>query len=501
MVRLFNCYVPRRIFTLFLLETALIAGAIPAAAAFRFWRDPGTLFTVVSDPFFAVQCLAFALVFQACFFLTEMYEFRLFRGKTEEVARVWQSFGCGALCLGAIYVVYPALMPGRGTFLYAVIASLCLVLGSRLAWCRTLTRAEGGAPGRALLIGRGALAAAVARELASRNDLDIRIVGVIADGGDGEETEEMLPRQLGSTADLARIVAAQGISEIIVAANCSAECLAALATLRIGGIRVHDGLSMLAALTGRIWIDFVKPDWFIFSDGFHRSRLTAAIKRGVDVALATVGLVISSPVMAIVALIVKLDSRGPALYRQTRVGLGGRHFELLKFRSMRTDAEAGGVAQWASGNDPRITRVGRYLRKFRFDELPQFWNVIRGDMSFVGPRPERPVFVEQLRRVMPYYDERHSVRPGLTGWAQVRFTYTASIEDSRRKLEYDLYYLKQMSMAFDIAIVLYTIRVVLFGWEWGSETVRHAIENEKTAAPRMQTAAAGAVAGPTRPAA
>jgi sugar transferase (PEP-CTERM system associated) len=476
MVRLFNCYVPRKTLTLFLLETGLLAIAVPASTALRSWQDTGSLLENLSDPFFGVQCLIFALVYQACFFLTEMYEFRLFRGKTEEVARAGQAIGCGAMCLAAVYFTFPALMPGRGVFLYSAVIALCLILFSRMAWHRS----QGGSPGRALLIGHGPLASALSRELRSRNDLDIRIEGVISEGAPERSADDLTAPLLGTTTELPRIVEEYRISEIIVATDCSPECLAALATLRIGGVRVHDALSLLATVTGRIWIDFVKPDWFIFSDGFHRSRMTARIKRAADLVLGVIGLVSASPVMMLVALLVKLDSRGPCLYRQARVGLRGRHFELLKFRSMRTDAEAGGLAQWASDKDPRITRAGRYLRKFRLDELPQFLNVIRGDMSFVGPRPERPVFVEQLRQTIPYYDERHSVRPGLTGWAQVRFTYTASIEDSRRKLEYDLYYLKQMSIAFDIAIILYTVRVVLFGWEWGSETVRQTLEDEKT---------------------
>jgi exopolysaccharide biosynthesis polyprenyl glycosylphosphotransferase len=219
----------------------------------------------------------------------------------------------------------------------------------------------------------------------------------------------------------------------------------------------------MAALTGRVWLSTVQPSWFVFSTGFRRSWLTAFLKRAFDLVFGLVGLILSAPVMALVAIAVRLDSPGPILYRQVRVGLGGRCFELLKFRSMREDAEDGNGAQWAQEDDPRITRLGRFLRKFRFDELPQYINVIRGEMSFVGPRPERPVFVEMLRAQIPYYDERHSVRPGITGWAQVEYGYGASVEDAYRKLEYELFYLKNMSILFDCAIALQTIRIVLLG--------------------------------------
>ena len=199
----------------------------------------------------------------------------------------------------------------------------------------------------------------------------------------------------------------------------------------------------------------------MFSDGFHRSKWIDLVKRALDLAAGIVGLAASMPIMIVVALVVRLESKGPIIFRQTRVGRMGKCFEVLKFRSMNVDAEKANGAQWASENDPRVTRIGRFLRKYRLDELPQFINVIRGEMSFVGPRPERPFFVEELRKTIPYYDERHSVRPGLTGWAQVQYAYGSSIEDAYNKLEYDLFYLQNMSLTFDLAIIFQTIRIVL----------------------------------------
>jgi exopolysaccharide biosynthesis polyprenyl glycosylphosphotransferase len=236
-----------------------------------------------------------------------------------------------------------------------------------------------------------------------------------------------------------------------------------LVHLRVGGLEVEDAHTVLAALTGRIWLRTVRPSWFVFSGGFRRSRTSLLVKRVMDLAFGLIGLALLAPLMLVVSIAIRMDSNGPVVYRQERVGCGGKVFHLLKFRSMKVNAEAENGAQWAQKNDPRVTRVGRFLRKFRLDELPQFVNVMRGEMSFVGPRPERPCFVDHLRDQFPLYDERHSVRPGITGWAQVKFTYGASIEDAYRKLEYDLFYLKNMSLVFDLLILVQTLRVVFLG--------------------------------------
>jgi exopolysaccharide biosynthesis polyprenyl glycosylphosphotransferase len=199
-----------------------------------------------------------------------------------------------------------------------------------------------------------------------------------------------------------------------------------------------------------------------FEDGFRVNFSRRLVKRALDVVVGLVFLVLMAPICAVVAVLIKLDSAGPAFFWQERVGLNGKTFRICKFRSMRTDAEADGVARWATELDPRITRVGHFIRKFRLDEFPQVFNVLRGDMSFIGPRPERPVFVEQLRKDIPYYDVRHRVQPGITGWAQVSYRYGASKEDARRKLGYDLYYVKNGDLLLDLAILLQSVRVVLF---------------------------------------
>jgi exopolysaccharide biosynthesis polyprenyl glycosylphosphotransferase len=213
-------------------------------------------------------------------------------------------------------------------------------------------------------------------------------------------------------------------------------------------------------MTGKILLDDLRPSWLIFSDGFQASRLTRVAKRLFDFAGALVGIVVAAPIMLLTAIAVRLDSPGPVLYRQERVGENGRLFTLCKFRSMRLDAEQG-TPIWAKDRDARVTRVGRTIRLTRLDELPQFWNVLRGEMSFVGPRPERPFFVQQLAEAIPFYQARHAVKPGVTGWAQVRYRYGASVEDALEKLRYDLYYTKHLSLVFDLTILVDTIKVMV----------------------------------------
>jgi sugar transferase (PEP-CTERM system associated) len=239
--------------------------------------------------------------------------------------------------------------------------------------------------------------------------------------------------------------------------------IAQLLQAKLSGTRVEDATTTYERLTGKILIDDLKPSWLIFSDGFVVSRSMRFWKRAFDVALASVAFVLAAPFTLLTALAVYLDSDGPVLYSQDRVGEGGRIFTVYKFRSMRVDAEPEGQPMWAQDGDERVTRVGRIIRKVRLDELPQLWNVLRGDMSFVGPRPERLFFVQQLEQEIPYYQQRHSVKPGLTGWAQIKYPYGSSIEDATEKLRYDLYYIKHVSLALDLSIVFDTVKVIMFG--------------------------------------
>jgi sugar transferase (PEP-CTERM system associated) len=320
---------------------------------------------------------------------------------------------------------------------------------------------------RLMILGTGPSALELARELTRRGDLSMKLEGFVSPLSDGGGSADVFGFPvLGTSSDLESITQRHDISRIIVALDDPREALPArgLITLRVRGVSVEDAASALSALTGRIPFGAVRTGWFIFSDGFHRSKWIEFLKRVLDLNVALLGLVLCLPLMAMVALAVWFDSQGPVLYRQTRVGRMGRNFQLLKFRSMRDEAEKDSGPQWACENDPRLTRVGQFLRKYRLDELPQFINVLFGEMSFVGPRPERPCFVEELSKMIPYYDERHTVRPGITGWAQVQYRYGSSIGDAAKKMEYDLFYLKHMSLSFDLAIIFQTIRVVISGY-------------------------------------
>jgi sugar transferase (PEP-CTERM system associated) len=231
---------------------------------------------------------------------------------------------------------------------------------------------------------------------------------------------------------------------------------------RLAGIRITDYAAFMERETGKVDLEGFLPSWLIYADGSKRTQLGMLMKRVLDLLASALLVTLTAPVVVLTAAAIKVSSPGPVLFRQERVGQNGRVFMLYKFRSMRTDAEAGGVPKWADANDPRVTAVGRVIRKLRIDELPQIFNVLKGDMSFVGPRPERPFFVEDLAEKVPYFRERHTVRPGITGWAQVNYPYGASVEDARQKVQYDLYYIKNFSVFLDILILIKTVRVVLF---------------------------------------
>ncbi len=272
-------------------------------------------------------------------------------------------------------------------------------------------------------------------------------------------------RILGRTRELQDVVARTGAGTIVVALEerRGAFPMQPIIDCKLRGVRIEDWPTFYEKLTGKISVQNLRPSWLIFSEGFTRTRLTRIFKRWTDVLLAGCFLLLGMPIYLLTALAIKIDSRGPVLFRQERVGEKGQTFRLLKFRTMVDDAESQSGPVWATEEDPRVTRVGRWLRKTRLDEFPQVLNVLRGDMSFIGPRPERPCFVAELQEKIPYYAHRHTVKPGITGWAQVRYRYGSTVQDAEEKLQFDLYYIKNMSLVFDLRILLSTIQVVLRG--------------------------------------
>ncbi len=317
-----------------------------------------------------------------------------------------------------------------------------------------------------LVVGCGPDAQAVASDIQQRGHGAYQLVGFYPSARD-ETAAPQLPAPLFCNADdLATLADAQGIDEIVVAVRDQRGGVLPLRQLlecRTRGVRVHSMAAFSERLNGEVPLDSLKASWLIYGNGFAQGWLRTTVKRLFDISASLVLLALSWWLMLLAALAIFIEDGGPVLFRQQRVGRSGRLFSVLKFRSMRTDAEKDGVARWAQANDSRVTRVGRFIRKTRIDELPQLLNVLRGEMSLVGPRPERPGFVEQLTEQIPFYAIRHSVKPGLTGWAQVRFSYGASLADARRKLQFDLYYVKNHSLVLDLQIILETVRVVLLG--------------------------------------
>jgi sugar transferase (PEP-CTERM system associated) len=464
MIRVFNQYASPKGALCAFCEALLVLFAPLLAARIRFWSVPGSFESYTETSEFVVQSCVFAAVFFASFYWNGLYDLRRAAQLTRTLGLA-QALGMACLILGTSYYLAPGLMLGRGVFFVAFSVVLVLVVCTRIlgaAFWRIAVPGE-----NTVILGTGSLAIEIAQAFHDRNDLTTNLVGFVEATRLSRGDADLLGYPvLGIMENLEDIIDSRQIRRIVVAMQERRGVLpiGQLVRLKVEGVRVEEAQSVIAALTGHVRVQSLLPSWVVFSEGFGRSKSTLVAKRFADVVFGITGFLVSLPVMILTAIAIKLDSKGPILYRQQRVGHKGKCFDVLKFRSMRIDAEING-AQFASAGDPRVTRIGRFLRRFRLDEFPQFINVIRGDMSFVGPRPERPVFVQKIREKSVYYDQRHSVRPGITGWAQVQYRYSGSIEDACVKLEYDLFYLQNMSMLFDLLIIFKTIRTVLITGE------------------------------------
>jgi sugar transferase (PEP-CTERM system associated) len=451
-MQLFKRSVSARGLTAFGFEILLIAGSLLVATR---------LYGPVDDPDLAWRVLLATGLFLVCLYYNDFYDLTVVRTGREVVVRLLQAGGAASIILALIYFLLPAVAVRGGAFF----PSLTIFLGAMLVWrfaFNVLIRAPRLVE-NVLIVGTGPLAIGVARQILHQHDFAYRIVGFV-DDGPGHNLPPGFPRVIGRPGDMNQLVDRLNIERIVVAVADRRGRLPIdeLIHAKLSGVSVEEATTTYERLTGKVMLENVKPSWLIFSDGFRVSRVHRLIKRSADIVLSVIGLALSAIPMALTAIAVWLETGSPVLYRQERVGQHGRVFPLYKFRSMRVDAE-GSTPVWARADDDRVTRVGRFIRITRLDELPQFWNVLRGDMSFVGPRPERPYFVEMLSQEIPFYHERHAVKPGLTGWAQVKYRYGASIEDATEKLRYDLYYIKHLSVSFDLSIVFDTVKVILFG--------------------------------------
>jgi sugar transferase (PEP-CTERM system associated) len=451
MLRIFRHYVPGTLFILMALDVSVILVAVRLSSRLSPWVGGGSVWPKTA---LLTLLVVFAL------YLADLYNPRLQPGRRELAARLLLVVFPTTLLAAAVAFAVPAFRFGRFAFVLIFGLITTGLFLSRSAWA-SIYLAE-PLRDRVLVVGASRAAESILT-LQSTGARPFIALGFVDDSPDAHDRLPAGAELLGKTKDLLSLVEELRPDCVVVALGEMRGAFPArdLLECRLRGIRVEEWPTFYEKQTGKILLAELRPSWLIFSDGFVKTQLTKIYKRALDVLLAGPGLLLSLPLMSLIAVAIKLDSKGPVLFRQDRVGQNGHLFTLYKFRSMDSDAERHSGPVWASPDDPRVTRVGRVLRTTRLDELPQLFNVLAGDMSFIGPRPERPEFVRALLRQSPFYMQRLSVKPGITGWAQVRYQYAASLDDSVEKLQYDLYYIKNLSPFLDLLILLHTIQVVL----------------------------------------
>jgi sugar transferase (PEP-CTERM system associated) len=460
-IRLFKVYYPLRTVVLLVGEAMIVWLSFLLATL---WRNHDSLLLlnvdggylqVLSDIGPKILVVTMAVLLLSHWF--DLYDFSSLSEKWEHAFRLLLVLGFVALALALVATRYPSLLPGNGTAFWGLII-LTFTLFCWRSVCSWIVQ-QPFLRERVYVLGTGERAERLVTGLRNRTALGVEVVGWTGDVG-GELTRDSVASHL-----LGLAKHKNGVHRVIVAMPDRRGTLpvAELLNLRLAGVKVEEATSWLEKISGRIEVEQLYPSWLIFAEGFRFSTIFRLVRRMVNFLAALVGLVLSLPLLPFIVLAVKLDSAGPVLYRQQRVGRGGTIFYCYKFRTMRVDAEADTGATWAADDDPRITRVGRFLRTSRLDEIPQLWCVLKGDMHFVGPRPERPEFVQWLSKEIPYYGVRHVVRPGITGWAQVQYKYGNTMEDAREKLQYDLFYIKNASLGLDLLIMFQTIKIVLLG--------------------------------------
>ena len=454
LIRIFNSYVPTRSLFLLFGEIAAVCGSFVLAIVLCFGGQSGGLF---SDQHVVVKIIVVAGLAFLCSHYLELYDLRQLARDGETYARILMLVGILSFVLAAVTYVFPRFALGH----YVFLTGLFILSGVWILWRWAYTRLISMPVfrERVFLLGNGERARRIRETIESRLELGMDLVGWATGDSDGTSGSESVARNL---MDLGK---QRSLDRIIVALpdRRTKMPVKELLELRLRGVRIDDGTSLLERATGKIDVDELHPSWMIFGDGFRLKQHYWFRRRVLSTFLALVLSLVTLPLVPIIAFLIKVTSRGPLLYRQKRVGLQGRVFDCFKFRTMRQDAEADSGPTWARDDDPRITPIGKFLRRSRLDEIPQIWNVLRGDMAFVGPRPERPEFATKLNEQIPYYNIRHSVRPGITGWAQVNYGYGASAEEAKEKLRFDLYYIRNVSILLDLLIAFYTIRAVLIG--------------------------------------
>ena len=462
MLRVFKKYYPiRNVF--FVVGEGLF---IFASVFLSIWITMG-FEAFIYDHYIWLKILLITAVCQVCLYYNDMYDFKISENYKEIGFRLIQALGFSAIFLAFIYLLLPQAIIGTGIFLIGVAFVVLLIVSWR--FCYTMVIYRGLFNQSIILLGSAELIKNIKQEISDRKDCGYDIVAEVPEANRKDKKDDdsrknpqnVIGQKYEGLSDLAR---AKGIEKVIVALAEKRNNfpINELLKCRVNGIEVIDGNSFYEMLTGKLVVKAINPSWLIFSEGFRKSRTRRFLKRSVDLILSFIMLAVFLPLMGIIAILIKFDTKGPAIFSQERVGEKEKIYLMHKFRSMVEDAEKMSGPVWAQDDDMRITRVGKVIRKLRIDELPQLWNVLKGNMSFVGPRPEREHFVRQLENKVPYYSERFTVKPGITGWAQVSYGYGASEEDAIEKLNYDLFYIKNMSFFMDLMIVLRTIMIVLF---------------------------------------
>jgi sugar transferase (PEP-CTERM system associated) len=444
-----------RNFLFIFLQDLILIGCVCLATQLRYIYDVFPVFTIHRLTGLGVMYLVIMLFYH----YFDLYEIAIHISFQEFFSNLLKAYIAAIVVLTILYYGYPPLKVGDYIPALSVPLGIFASLLFRILW-NSLSD-ESSFTQRVIVLGTGRAAQAVLEDVLRYVHSGYEVLGVIAEGPVPRDEIMDFPI-LGTIAELPRLSRERPMDMVIVALDDQRGNLPTdeLMDLKMAGVRVVDNVNFHELFSGKITLESLRPSWFVFSDGFKVSRLRLFVKRGFDIFAALAGLALAMPLILLFSFLIKVTSRGPLLYKQERVGKAGRTFNLLKFRSMRTDAESATGPVWAAENDARVTAVGRFIRRFRIDEIPQMWNVLQGQMSFVGPRPERPFFVKQLAAVLPYYNQRHVVKPGITGWAQVRYPYGASIEDAREKLQLDLYYIKHTNLGFDLKILLTTTKTL-----------------------------------------
>jgi sugar transferase (PEP-CTERM system associated) len=419
----------------------------------------------VFDWLLGAKILLITLVCQTCLYYNDLYDFKITNSFNELGIRLLQALGAAAIFLAFVYFIVPQAIIGTGTFLIGI----CIIIIFIVSWrfCYTMVLNRGIFNEKIILLGSGDLAENIQSEIKDTKDCGYSISVLVPESReDVDFAKKNAPSIVcrDNYEELCKLAQGLGIKKIIVALKERRNSLPVkeLLKCRIEGIDVIEGNTFYEMLTGKLIVKTINPGWLIFSEGFQKTRTRRFVKRSIDLILALLMLLTLVPVIVVIGVLIKIGSKGPVIFSQERVGQKGKIYRIHKFRSMVEDAEKTSGPVWARDDDERITAIGKVIRKLRLDEIPQLWNVLKGQMSFVGPRPERQVFVTELEKRIPYFNERASVKPGITGWAQVCYGYGASVEDAMEKLNYDLFYIKNMSILMDLMIVLRTVKIVLF---------------------------------------